>query len=142
MVLMKHDVVKSWTFLMRQVKSIWEDIGRARACCVDLGSPTDAEEAGGGVFQNHSAALAMWGFLNLHDIMNEYLRHNFEDHPSIAAEQVCWVTRNVMGGEKHGADSNVKSLEGCLTKSEKAMAALKTRMDKDTTRIDTLEKKS
>jgi hypothetical protein len=139
---MKYDVVKSWTFLMRQVKRIWEDIGRACACCVDLGSPTDAEEAGGGVFQNHNAALAMWGVIKAHDIMNEYLRHNFEDHPSIAAEQVRWVTRNVMGGEKNGADSDVKSLEGRLTKSEKAMAALKTRVDKDTTRIDTLEKMS
>ena len=108
---------------------------------MDLGSPTDAEEAGGGVFQNHNAALAMWGVLKAHDIMNEYLHHNFEDHPSIAAEQVRWVTRNVMGGEKNGADSDVKSLEGRLTKSEKAMAALKTRVDKDTTRIDTLEKK-
>lgn len=68
MMLMKYDPVKSWTFLMRQVKRIWEDIGRARACCVDLGSPTDAEEAGGGVFQNHNAALAMWGVLKAHDI--------------------------------------------------------------------------
>jgi hypothetical protein len=142
MMLMKYDAVKSWTFLMRQVKRIWEDIGRARACCVDLGSPTDAEEAGGGVFQNHNAALAMWGVLKAHDIMNEYLHHNFEDHPSIAAEQVRWVTRNVMGGEKSGADSDVKSLEGRLTKSKKAMAALKTRVDKDTTRIDTFGKKS
>jgi hypothetical protein len=72
--------------------------------------------------------------------MNEYLHHNFEDHPSIAAEQVRWVTRNVMGGKKNGGDSDVKSLEGCVTKSEKAMAALKIRVDKDTTRIDTLEK--
>jgi hypothetical protein len=141
MMLMKYDAVKSWTFLMRQVKRIWEDIGRARACCVDLGSPTDAEEAGGGVFQNHNAALAMWGVLKAHDIMNEYLHHNFEDHPSIAAEQVRWVMRNVMGGEKSGADSDVKSLEGRLTKSKKAMAALKTRVDKDTTRIDTFGKK-
>jgi uncharacterized protein YneF (UPF0154 family) len=109
---------------------------------VDLGSPTDAEEAGGGVFQNHNAALAMWGVLKAHDIMNEYLHHNFEDHPSIAAEQVRWVMRNVMGGEKSGADSDVKSLEGRLTKSKKAMAALKTRVDKDTTRIDTFGKKS
>ena len=107
---------------------------------MDLGSPTDAEEAGGGVFQNHNAALAMWGVLKAHDIMNEYLHHNFEDHPSIAAEQACWVTRNVMGGKKNGADYDVKSLEGRLMKSEKAMTALKTRVDKDSTRIDTLEK--
>jgi hypothetical protein len=100
------------------------------------------QEAGGGVFQNHNAALAMWGVLKVHDIMNEYLRHNFEDHPSIAAEQVLRVTRNVMGGKKNSANSDIKLLEGRLTKSEKAMAALKTRVDKATTRIDTLEKKS
>jgi hypothetical protein len=47
-----------------------------------------------------------------------------------------------VGGEKNGGDSDVKLLEVWVTKSEKAMAALKTRVDKDTTRIDTLEKKS
>lgn len=141
MMLLKYDAVKSWTFLMRQVKRIWEDIGRARACCVDLGSPTDLEEVGGGVFQNHNAALAMWGVLKAHDVMNDYLRHNFEDHPSIAAEQVRWVTRNVMGGDKQSSDSDVKTLEGRISKGEKAVAALKTSLDKITTRVDTVEKK-
>jgi hypothetical protein len=81
---------------MRQVKCIWKDIGQASACCVDLGSPTDAEEAGGAVFQHHNATLAMWGVLKAHNIINKYLHHNFKDHPSIAAEQVRWVTRNMM----------------------------------------------
>jgi hypothetical protein len=141
MMLLKYDAVKSWTFLMRQVKRIWEDIGRARACCVDLGSPTELEEGSGGVFQNHNAELAMWGVLKAHDVMNDYLRHNFEDHPSIAAKQVQWVTRNVMGGDKQGSNSDVKSLEGCISKGKKAVAALKTSLDKVTTRIDTVEKK-
>jgi hypothetical protein len=141
MMLLKYDLVKSWTFLMRQVKRIWEDIGRARACCVDLGSPTDVDEGTGGVFQNHNAALAMWGVLKAHDVMNDYLRHNFEDHPSIAAEQVRWVTRNVMGGDKQGSDSDIKSLESRISKGKKAVAALKTSVDKVTTRIDMVEKK-
>jgi hypothetical protein len=93
------------------------------------------------VFQNHNAALAMWGVLKAHDVMNDYLQHNFEDHPSIAAEQVRWVIRNVMGGDKQGSDSDVKSLEGRISKGEKAVAALKTSLDKVTTRIDTVEKK-
>jgi hypothetical protein len=132
MMILRYNPVKAWTFLMRQVKRIWEDIGRARACCVDIGSPTDPQEVGGGVFQNHNAALAMWGVLKAHDIMNEYLRHNFEDHPSIAAEQVRWVTRNVMSGEKSAPDSENKSLESRLSKNEKAVTALEIRVDKDT----------
>ena len=98
--LLEYDDSKAWTFLMRQVKRIWEDIGRARACCVDIGSPTDPGEVSGGVFENHNAALAIWGVLKAHDVMQEYIGHNFEDHPSIAAEQVRWVTRNVMSREK------------------------------------------
>jgi hypothetical protein len=103
---------------MRQVKRIWEDIGWARACCADLGSPMDPQVSGGrGVFQNHNAALAIWGVLKTHDIMNEYIRHNFEDHPSIAAEQVRWVTRNVMGGDKVAAGSGDRAVENRMAKA-------------------------
>jgi hypothetical protein len=48
--------------------------------------------------------------------MNKYLHHTFEDHLPIAAEQVHWLTRNVMGGKKSSVDSNIRSLEGWLTK--------------------------
>jgi hypothetical protein len=142
MMILGYDGAKAWTFLMRQVKRIWEDIARARACCVDIGSPTDPKEIGGGVFQNHNAALAIWGVLKAHDVMQEFISHNFEDHPSIAAEQVRWVTRNVMSGEKSNSGSGDKALESRLSKLEKAGSALKVRVDKDTSRLDVLEKKS
>jgi hypothetical protein len=75
--------------------------------------------------------------------MNEY----FEDHPSIAAEQVRWVvTRNVMGGEKGLSGSGDRSVveEGRLANLEKsAKTALKIRVDdEDTTRIDLLGKRT
>ena len=109
---------------------------------MDIGSPTDPKEIGGGVFQNHNAALAIWGVLKAHDVMQEFISHNFEDHPSIAAEQVRWVTRNVMSGEKSNSGSGDKAFESRLSKLEKAGSALKVRVDKDTSRLDVLEKKS
>jgi hypothetical protein len=140
MMMLNYDPTKAWTFLMRQVKRIWEDIGRARACCTDLGSPT-AEESGGSLARNHNAALAMWGILKAHDVMTEYLRHNFEDHPSIAAEQVRWVTRNVMSGERSAGTSDHKLLENRVSKNEKTLGAMKIRADKIEARVETVEKK-
>jgi hypothetical protein len=142
MMLLGYNGSKAWIFLMRQVKRIWEDMARARACCVDIGSPTDPKEVGGGVFKNHNAALAIWGVLKAHDVMQEFICHNFEDHPSIAAEQVRWVTRNVMGGENVDSGSGDKAMESRVSKLEKAGIALKIQVDEDTSRLDGLEGRS
>jgi hypothetical protein len=142
MMMLGYNEGKAWMFLMRQVKRIWEDIARARACCVDIGSPTDTKEVGGGVFQNHNAALAIWGVLKAHDVMQEFISHNFEDHPSIAAEQVRWVTRNVMGGERGNSRSGAIVMESRLSTLELAGTALKIRVDKDASRLDMLEKRA
>jgi hypothetical protein len=83
---------KTGTLLMRQMKKVWEDVVWARACCF---KPTDPRKIGLGMFQSHDA-VSRWEVLKAHAVMREYVMHNFEDHPSIAAEKVRWVTRNAM----------------------------------------------
>ena len=85
-----YKVDRVWAILSRQVLRIFEDMASARACAVDPLAPPISKRSPelpeDGVFQDHNASLAMWAVLKTHDVMEDYLAHNFEDHPSIAAE--------------------------------------------------------
>jgi hypothetical protein len=137
-------VDKVWAILSRQVLRIFEDMARARACAVDLAPPmlrragVDVPEDG--VFQDHNAALAMWAVLKTHDVMEDYLAHNFEDHPSIAAENVRFLTYNVMGAGGSNTDADVKQLGKLVEKMDTANKNLRYQLDKLATRLDKLEK--
>jgi cell division protein FtsB len=73
--------------------------------------------------------------------MEEYLIHNFEDHPSIAAENVCFLTYNMMGAGGSNADVDAKQLEKQVDKLETSNKNLRTQLDKLGSRIEKLEKK-
>lgn len=103
-------------FLSRQALRIFEDMTRARACAVDLaplvtrcGAVMMPED---GVFHDHNAALAMWAVLKIRDVMEGNLAYNFEDHLSIAVENVRFLMYNVMlGARGSNTDVDVKNLE-------------------------------
>ena len=139
-----YKVDKVWAILSRQVLRIFEDMARARACAVDLAPPVmrrGIEATSHGVFQDHNAALAMWAVLKTHDVMEDYLAHNFEDHPSIAAENVRFLTYNVMGAGGSNTDTDVKNLVKLVDKMDTANKNLRSQVDKLTTRLEKLEKK-
>jgi hypothetical protein len=131
---------KVWSILSRQVLRIFEDMARARAGAVDLSPP-----AGSGgmdsVIQEHNCALALWAVLKTHDVMEDYLVHNFEDHPSIAAENVRFLTYNMMGASGGSADSEMKHLEKQVDKLEMVNKNMRIQLDKLATRLEKLEKK-
>jgi hypothetical protein len=90
---------------------------------------------------DQSAALAMWAILKMHDVMETYLTHNFEDHPSIAAENVRFLTYNLMGaGHQGDADVEVKQLKKQLEKVEDSKKVLQSHLDKLGARLEKLEK--
>jgi hypothetical protein len=131
---------KVWSILSRQVLRIFEDMARARACAVDL-SPPSSKGGVDSVFEDQNGALAMWAVLKTHDVMEEYLIHNFEDHPSIAAENVRFLTYNMMGAGGSNADVDAKQLEKQVDKLETSNKNLRTQLDKLGSRIEKLEKK-
>jgi hypothetical protein len=93
---------------------------RALACAVDL-SPPSTKGGIDGVFEDQNGALAMWAVLKMHNVMEDYLIHNFEDHPSIAAENVRFLTYNMMGAPGgSNADVDAKQLEKQVDKLETA----------------------
>jgi hypothetical protein len=139
-----YKVDRVWAILSRQVLWIFEDMARARACAVDLAPPVykrSTELPEDGVFQDHNTALAMWAVLKTHDVMEDYLAHNFEDHPSITAENIRFLTYNVMGAGGSNTDVEVKNLEKLLEKIHMANKNLRLQVDKLTSRIEKMEKK-
>ena len=139
-----YKVDKVWAILSCQVLRIFEDMARARACAINLALPimrhgTDMPEDG--VFQDHNAALAMWAVLKTHDVMEDYLAHNFEDHPSIAAENIRFLMYNVMGAGGSNMDAIVKNLVKLVDKMDTENKNLRSQVDKLTTHLEKLEKK-
>jgi hypothetical protein len=88
---------KVWMIIARQVRRIFEDMARARTGAADLEPPQDQRGREGALITDLSASLAMWAILKTHDIMESYFLHDFEDHPSIAAKNVRFLTYNLMG---------------------------------------------
>jgi hypothetical protein len=130
---------KVWSILSRQVLRIFEDMARARACAVDLSPPSNTGGADS-VFQDHNGALAMWAVLKTHDVMEEYLVHNFEDHPSIAAENVRFLTYHMMGAGGNHSDVDVRHLEKQAERLETANKNLRLQVDRLSSRVEKLEK--
>jgi hypothetical protein len=119
-------------------------MARARACAVDLAPPVmrcDVDVPEDGVFQDHNVALAMRAVLKMHDIMEDHLANNFEDHPSIAAENIWFLTYNVMGAGGSKMDADVKHLVKLVDKMDTANKNLRSQVDKLMTRLEKLEKK-
>jgi hypothetical protein len=131
---------KVWSILSRQVLRIFEDMARARACAVDL-SPPSTKGGVDSVFEDQNGALAMWAVLKTHDVMEEYLIHNFEDHPSIAAENVRFLTYNMMGVGGSNTNVDAKQVEKQVDKLETANKSMQAQLDKLSSRVEKLEKK-
>jgi hypothetical protein len=130
---------KVWSILSRQVLRIFEDMAHAQACAIDL-SPSTNTGGVDGVFQDHNGALAMWAVLKTHNVMEEYLIHNVENHLSIAAENVRFLKYNMMGAGGSSADVDAKNLEKQVDKLDIANKNLRSQLDKVTTRLEKVEK--
>jgi hypothetical protein len=111
-----------WAILSRQVLRIFEDMARARACAVHLAPPVSKQSS------------------ELPEDGEDYLAHNFEDHPSITAENVRFLTYNVMGAGGSDMDVEVKNLELLIKKMDTANKNLRSQVDKLTSRIEKMEK--
>jgi hypothetical protein len=82
----------------------------------------------------------MWAVLKTHDVMEEYLVHNFEDHPSIAAENVRFLTYHMMGAGGNHSDVDARHLEKQAEKLETANKNLRLQLDRLSSRVEKLEK--
>jgi hypothetical protein len=88
---------------------------------------------------DQSATLAMWAILKMHIVMETYLTHKFEDHPSIATENVHFLMYILMGAGQGDADVEVKQLKKQLEKVEDSKKLLQSNLVKLGARLEKLE---
>lgn len=82
--------------------------------------------------------LVFWPILQSHDVMNLFLDANFEDHPTISAEYVKFLTAN-LGGDSDA--KNNKELKEELATALKNLAKAQTSLSTAMNKIDELNKK-
>ena len=79
-----------------------------------------------------TATEYVWATLKTHTVMEEYVRHNFEDRPSFASVITRFVTNNSF-------QTDVKEIFNRVDKAEKELKALSKRVDTAYNKINKLE---
>ena len=74
-----------WQLVSRCTKRYFQDMASVRVTARDVEHAKD---------RTTTATEFIWATLNTHGIMEEYIRHNFEDHPSFASVITRFVTNN------------------------------------------------
>lgn len=84
---------------------------------------------------DHAATTSeyIWATLRTHQIMEDYLKHNFEDRPAFAFVITRFVTNNSF-------KSDLRLIDTRIEKTEKELKALKSQVDKLLSKVDWLDK--
>jgi hypothetical protein len=120
-----HGKKDSWRMTTVSVRRIFEDIHSQRVVARDILDVNDV---------NFSCAKFLWATWKAHDTMALYVRHQFYEHPSIAAVLA-----------RHLADNHVKpdAASGSkITNLEKAIKNINGRLDSTNSNIESLESKT
>ena len=75
----------AWSLTTKLVHRIFHDLHAARAGVLQSFRPGDNESI---------CAQVLWGVFKTHDVMLEYKRYKFKNHPSIASEYVKFLASN------------------------------------------------
>ena len=113
-----------WALVSRCVKRCFQDMADVRVTARDVKHKDD-----------HAATTAeyIWATLRTHQIMDDYLKHNFEDHPAFASVITRFVTNNSF-------KSDLRNMETRIEKTEKEFKTLKSQVDKLLSKVDRLDK--
>jgi hypothetical protein len=103
--------------------------------------PQDQRGREGALVTDQSATPAMWAILKTHDIMEPYIIHNFEDHSSIAAENVRFLPYNLIGAGQSDANSDIKNLEKQVDNMDSSKKLMQSMVDKLAALLDKLKKR-
>jgi hypothetical protein len=103
-----------WELCVSYLEQVFEDL-RAARCLIQDASENDT-------------AILLWGILKSHEVMEEYLRHDFKKHPSINGILVQKILRS---SPTTGLTSRIQALErssgsvtGSLTTIKSRIAAV------------------
>lgn len=112
-----------WQLVCRCIKRCFQDMSSVRVTARDIKHAKDRDA---------TATEYIWATMKTHAIMEEYVRHNFEDHPSFASVITRFVTNNSF-------QSDLKDILSRLDRNEKDLKALSKRVDTAYNKLSKLE---
>lgn len=120
---------QAWALISRCVKRCFSDMSDVRS------TARDARDADSPL---STATQYLWAILRTHQTMGEYLRRNFEDHPSFASVITRFVTNNSFQSDFKSLESRVDKVEAALKKVNSRIDTVFNRLDKMQTKLDSL----
>lgn len=112
-----------WHLVSRCTKRCFQDMASVRVTARDVEHAKDRVP---------TATEFIWATLKTHGVMEEYIQHNFEDHPSFASVITRFVTNNSF-------QTDVRDIVSRMDKTEKDLKALSKRVDTAYNKINKLE---
>jgi hypothetical protein len=102
---------KLWELLVSFIEQVFEDL-RAAWCMIQ-----DASEG--------ESSLLLWWIMRAHDVMEEYIKHDFRKHPALNG---ILVQRILRSSPTSGMHARVQSVEKTITGINGTLPGIKTRL--------------
>jgi len=106
----------AWNLLAKLIQRIFEDMASVWAEAQDIGS--DLKDS-----REYTTAMVLWVTLKTHEIMDEYMDHDFEHHPSVTSELVQFLVSSLAKTSSGTLEHEVSMLKGMLAKQETLIKA-------------------
>jgi len=119
----------AWNLLAKLIQWIFEDMALVWAEAWDIGSNLKD-------LREYTMAMVLWVTLKMHEIMNEYMDHNFEHHPSVTLELVQFLVSSLAKTSSGTLEHEVSMLKGMLAKQEVLIKAHAARIDSLTSQMN------
>jgi hypothetical protein len=100
-----------WELLVSFIEQVFKDLRVAR-CIIQDASENDS-------------SLLLWGIMRAHDVMDEYIKHDFRKHPALNG---ILVQRILRSSPTSGMHAQVQSVEKSITSINGALPGIKTRL--------------
>jgi hypothetical protein len=101
-----------WELCVSYLEQVFEDL-RAARCLIQDASENDT-------------AILLWGILKSHEVMEEYLRHDFKKHPSLNG--ILVVQKILRSSPTTGLTSRIQALEKSSGSVAGSLTTIKSRM--------------
>lgn len=122
-----------WSLICRCVKRCFNDMADARVTAKDVLDSSDALQ---------TATQYLWATLRTHQFMDDYVKANFEDHPSFASVITRFVTNNNIQSDIKLVESRLDKLETAVKNCNKRIDQIFNKIDGIDTRLKTQEAKA
>ena len=111
-----YDSDSAWLLSCKLIRRVFDRIGDVWI---------SARDAKMRAADSSTTALIMYATLRAHDVMDEFIKACFENHPTIASEYVKYLARNSTSGKIGDALKNVTKLTGQFALLDTQLTAYK-----------------